>query len=67
MLLDESLRDRVVLAGGKVIAIGCPDCEFDGRDLDVTSHTPTAVDCPQCDATLLTANQKSQLRRADKL
>lgn len=67
MVLDESIRERAILIGGKLAGVECPNCEFDGRDLDMESHTTEAVSCPNCGTTLLTADEKAQLRQAHKL
>lgn len=67
MVDDDDFRDRVIVLGGKVAGVDCPECEFDGRDVEIDSHTAAAVHCPNCGTTLLTADQKTRLRRNNKL
>lgn len=64
---DDGIRDRVVLTGGVVAGVDCPDCEVGSREIDVDDYTTTDVTCPESDATVLTGDQKSPLRRAGKL
>lgn len=66
MELDDTLRERLILVGGKVAGAECPNCGFYGRDVDFESHTTEGVNCPDCGTPLLTAEEKSQLRRANK-
>lgn len=65
--LDDGIRDNVILVGGKVAGIDCPDCQYSSRDADLDAHSLAAVTCPDCGATVLTEDQKSQLRQAGKL
>lgn len=67
MSLDAEIRDRVVLSGGKVVGVDCPDCPFESHDVDVTPFASTDVACPDCGATILTEDDKLQLVRANKL
>lgn len=67
MSLDKSIRERVLFVGGKVTGVTCPECGFESRDVDLPVHTFTDVTCPECDATTLTEEQKSALRRTNKL
>lgn len=65
--LDDATRENVLFVGGKVTGVSCPACEFESRDIDIEAHTLSDVTCPQCEATILTEEQKSDLRRAHKL
>lgn len=67
MPLDESIRDRVIFLAGKVGGVDCPNCEFKGRNVDLDAVTITNITCPECGTTILTEDQKLQLRQADKL
>lgn len=50
--LNGEICDRVVLVGGKVSGVDCPNCQFDGGDLD--TYSTESVTCPECGATVLT-------------
>ncbi|MFC7195065.1 hypothetical protein ACFQL4_11005 [Halosimplex aquaticum] len=63
--LNSEIRDRVVLVGGKVSGVDCPDCQFDGGEFD--TYSTESIVCPECGTTILTADQKSQLRQSGKL
>lgn len=65
--LDDSIRDRVIQFGGQVVGVDCPGCEFESRDFDLDAHRITDVACPNCGETILTEDEKSELRRAGKL
>lgn len=65
--LDDDIRNGLILLGGKVAGVDCPDCEFKSREMDIAAHTVTNVSCPDCGTTILTEEQKSELRRAGKL
>lgn len=65
--LDEGIRDRVILMGGKVSGVDCPHCELRSRDVDLNDGTVRDVSCPNCSETVLSADEMSQLRQADKL
>lgn len=67
MALDESVRNRVIFLGGKVAGLDCPNCQFESRNLELNTYTLTNVVCPYCGTTILTKDQKSQLRQAGKL
>lgn len=67
MALDDTIRERVVLLGGKVSGVECPNCEYSGRESDLDAHRFTSVTCPDCGSTILTEAQKSTLRQAEKL
>lgn len=67
MSLDDTIRERVVFLGGKAAGVECPNCQYRGRDVDLDVHTFTNVTCPECGATVLTEDEKAQLRQADKL
>lgn len=67
MTLSETIRERVILLGGKVAGVDCPKCAFKSRDITVEVHTTASITCPNCDTTILTESQKSQLRQAGKL
>lgn len=67
MEFDDGIRDRVILLGGEVAGVDCPDCEFDGDVDGLEAHVLGSVECPVCESTILTADQKSQLRRSGKL
>lgn len=67
MPLDDDLWERVVFIGGKVSKVTCPDCDYSGREPNLDPHRFTAIDCPECGATILTEGEKSSLRQADKL
>lgn len=67
MPLDNDIRDRVTFLGGMAAGIDCPKCQFDSRDFDLAARSLTDVTCPDCGATILTADQKSRLRQAGKL
>lgn len=67
MALDDSIRERVVLMGGKVAGVDCPHCEFHSREIDVDPASMTAIHCPECHSPILSRNHRSQLRQADKL
>lgn len=66
MAIDPSVRDRVVFLGGKAAGIDCPECDLRSREVDIDGHSLTGVTCPECGATVLTEEQKAQLRRGDK-
>lgn len=61
------VSDRVIILGGMVAGVDCPNCEFRSRDIELDAQRITSVSCPECDATILTEDQKSQLRQAGKL
>lgn len=65
--LDGNTRERVIFLAGKVAGVDCNDCSFQSRDVSLDAHTMDPVSCPDCGATILTAEQKSQLRQAGKL
>lgn len=67
MSLDDGIRERVILLGGKVAGVDCPHCEFTSRDIDLAPFATTDVDCPECGATILTESEKQQLQSAHKL
>lgn len=67
MSLDADVRDRVILLGGRVAGVDCPNCQFRSRDIELEAHSITNVTCPHCNATILTEDQKSQFRQAGKL
>lgn len=66
MAIDSGVRERVVFLGGKAAGIDCPECELRTCDVDIDGHSLTEVTCPDCGATVLTEEQKAQLRRGDK-
>jgi ribosomal protein S27E len=66
-MLDSELRDRVRLLGGKVAGVDCPECEYRSTERTFDAHTQEPVDCPDCGRTILTVEEKGQLRRAGKL
>ena len=66
MPLGDSVRDRLILLGGKVAGVDCPNCPFGSRDLELDPISFTSVSCPECGATILTEEEKGELRRADK-
>ncbi|WP_167837349.1 hypothetical protein [Halosimplex halophilum] len=55
------------MVGGKVSGLDCPKCQFDGSDLDLDAYSIEAITCPDCGATILTEDQKAQLRQSGKL
>lgn len=57
----------MIFAGGKVAGVSCPACQFESRDVDLPVYTFTGVFCPECDSTILSEAQKSELRRANML
>lgn len=67
MPLDDSVRERVVLFGGKVAGVDCPHCEYRSLDSDLDAHAFDKVSCPECDSPILTEEQKAELRQAGKL
>lgn len=67
MSLDDSIREKVVFVGGKVGGVQCPECGCKRRDVSIEPHTFTDVTCPECGATILSEDQKSELRQAQKL
>lgn len=67
MTLDSTIRERVVFIGGKVGGVDCPDCQFHGDDVDLDGYTVSSITCPDCGATILTEEQRSELRHAHKL
>lgn len=67
MALDDDIQNSVILIGGIVAGVDCPECEFASRDVNFESHSIDEVTCPDCGATILTEDQRSQLRRTGKL
>lgn len=67
MELDEDIKTNLIMRGGKVAGINCPNCEFESRDVELAAHAITDVTCPDCGTRVLTEDQKTRLRRADKL
>lgn len=67
MSFEESIHERVVLLGGKVTGIDCPECTFAGSDVDLDAHRRGAVTCPNCGEMALTADEKAELRQNGKL
>lgn len=65
--LDDAIRNRMIFLGGKVAGVDCPACEFSSREFELDAHTLSSVTCPDCGATILSENQKSQLRQTGKL
>lgn len=65
--LDDELRERVVFLGGKVSGVECSDCSFRSRDVELSPHNVRDVTCPDCGATILSADEMSALREAGKL
>lgn len=65
--LDDSIRENVLFVGGKVTGVNCPECAFESRDVGIDAHKLTDFTCPDCNATILTEEQKSDLRQANKL
>lgn len=66
MTLDDSVRDRLILVGGKVAGVDCPNCPFKSRDLELDPLSFIPVSCPECGTTIITEEEKSELRRAHK-
>ena len=67
MPFDDAIRDRVILLAGKVAGIDCPNCECKTRDVELDAVNFTTISCPECNTTVLTEDQQSQLRQAGKL
>lgn len=67
MPLDDNVRDRVILLAGKVAGVDCPNCGFRSCDVEPDAVEFTNTTCPECDATILTEEQKLQLQQAGKL
>lgn len=67
MALDDGIRERVILLGGIVAGVDCPECQFRSREIELKAHSLAGVSCPECGATILTEDQKAQLRKAGKL
>ncbi len=67
MPLDDTIRDRVIFLAGKAAGVDCPNCEFRSRDVELDIVRLTDTSCPECGTTVLTEDQKSQLRQAGKL
>jgi len=67
MSLDDGIRERVVLVGGRVAGVNCPACQFRSRDIMPDPFASTTLSCPECGTTILTEDQKRQLQRAHKL
>lgn len=67
MALDDDIRERVILLGGIVAGVDCPKCQFRSREIELKAHSLAGVSCPECGATILTEDQKAQLRKAGKL
>lgn len=65
--MDDSIRDRVVFLGGKAAGVDCPDCELKTIDIDLDASESTDVTCPECGTTILSEDEKAQLRQAGKL
>lgn len=65
--LTDDVRERVILLGGKVAGLDCPECGFRSKEIEFNAHSLDGIPCPECDAEMLTADQKAQLRRAGKL
>lgn len=65
--MDDNIRDRVILFAGQVAGVDCPDCDFRSRDVELDTIKLTSTTCPECGATILTEEQKAQLRQAGKL
>jgi len=57
----------MIFLGGKAAGVDCPNCDFRSRDIELDPVGITNVTCPECDATILTEDQKAQLRQAGKL
>lgn len=66
MPFDDSVRHRLILLGGKVAGVDCPNCSFRSQDLEVDPLSFTPVTCPECGTTILTEEEKGELRRAHK-
>lgn len=66
MSLDDTIRRKVLFAGGKVTGVSCPDCRYESRDVEIDAYTSEEVICPECDGTILTRDQKATLRDARK-
>lgn len=67
MQLDDDIRERVTLLAGKATGVDCPNCGYQSRDVDLEAHRMEDVVCPDCGETVLSADEKAQLRRAGKL
>jgi len=67
MGLDEELRERIVLLGGVVAGVDCPDCRFESREVDIDPRTDDAVRCPECGTMILDTADKRRLELAHKL
>lgn len=67
MGLDDGIRDRVVLRGGKVAGVDCPECQFTSNDVDIEPFSSANVVCPECGTTILEESDKRQLQSAHKL
>lgn len=65
--MDDSIRDRVVFLGGKAAGVDCPDCKLKTTDIDLNASEITDVPCPECGTTILSEDEKSELRQAGKL
>lgn len=65
--LDDEVRERVIFLGGIVAGVDCPECSFRSRDIELDVHSLTSIDCPECSTTILTEEQRAQLRKAGKL
>lgn len=67
MTLDSTIRERVVFIGGKVGGVDCPNCQFRGDDVALDAYMTSSVTCPDCGTTILTEEQRAELRQAHKL
>lgn len=67
MSFEDPIRENVLFVGGKAAGVTCPECGFESRDVGLEPHTFSEVTCPECDITILTEEQKSELRQAHKL
>lgn len=67
MTLSERTQDRLMLFGGKVGGIDCPNCQFESRDIELKPHSTAEIKCPECGRTILTEDAIAQLQHDHKL
>ncbi|MFB6254625.1 MAG: hypothetical protein ABEI06_08450 [Halobacteriaceae archaeon] len=67
MSLSDMIQDRVIMLGGHVAGVDCPQCEYESQEIEIDPVEFSNVSCPECGATILTEKQKSELRQAGKI
>lgn len=67
MVLNDEIRDRIILVGGKVGGVDCPACQFNSREINPDPFSDVDLTCPECGTVILTEGEKRQLQSAHKL